>query len=61
MTDPQANVPAGQWRTHNAIVFIEDLIDGHLINAFKTCERHDNPKIADLQREVWARGLGGMI
>jgi len=45
------------WVTHNDLVFIEDLEDEHLLNAYKTCVRFDNPKADDLLDEIEYRHL----
>jgi len=55
--DPQRHAPPHMWVTHNDLVFIEDLEDEHLLNAYKTCVRFDNPKADDLLDEIEYRHL----
>jgi hypothetical protein len=56
-TDPQEGVPRDRWMSHNGMIWIEDMPDGYLLNAYKTCVRHDNPKQDDLLREIENRNL----
>lgn len=57
MSDPQGGVPRDRWMTHDGLVWIEDMLDEHLLNAYRTCVRHDNPKQDDLLREIEDRNL----
>lgn len=43
--------------THDGIIWIEDMVDEHLLNAYKTCLRHGNPKSAELLAEIEERNL----
>jgi len=56
-TNPQEGVPRDRWRSHNDIIYIEDMLDEHLLNAYKTCVRYDNPKADDLLDEIEYRHL----
>ena len=56
-TDPQEGVPRDRWMSHDGIIWIADMSDEYLLNAYKTCVRHDNPKQDDLLREIESRNL----
>lgn len=43
--------------SHDGIVWIEEMPDEYLLNAHKTCLRHDNPKAGELFREIESRNL----
>ena len=55
--DPQDKAPRGQWMSHDGLYWIEDMLDEHLLNAYKTCVRHDNPKSRELLKEIKDRNL----
>lgn len=57
MTDPQENVRRGMWMTHNGLVWIEDMNDEYVLNCYKTCVRHGNPKAGELMRELERRDI----
>lgn len=57
MTDPQNGVPRDRWMSHDGLIWIEDMPDEYLLNTYKTCVRHDNPKQDDLLREIEERNL----
>ena len=61
MDDPQARARRGMWATHDDIIYIEDMLDEHLLNAYKTCVRYDNPKADELLREIEERNLDWRI
>ena len=62
MTDPQANTAHDEWRTHDGrIAYLDELPQMHLINAYRTCKRLDNPKSADVLKEIEARGIAWML
>jgi len=62
MTDnPQQGCPIGYWQTHDGAVFIDDMPDEHVLNAYKTCLRHDNPKATELMRELERRNIDWRI
>ena len=60
-TNPQEGVPRDRWRSHDDIIYIEDMLDEHLLNAYKTCVRYDNPKSDELLREIEERKLDWRI
>jgi hypothetical protein len=60
-TNPQARARRGMWATHDDIIYIEDMLDEHLLNAYKTCVRYDNPKSDELLREIKERKLDWRI
>lgn len=43
--------------SHDGIVWIEDMADEYLLNAYKTCLRFDNPKGDELLAEIEKRNL----
>ena len=45
------------WMTHDGLVWIEDMCDEHVLNAYLTCRRHNNPKADDLYRELEDRNI----
>ena len=45
------------WMSHDGIVWIEDMADEYLLNAYKTCLRFDNPKGDELLAEIKERNL----
>jgi len=47
--------------SHDDIIYIEDMLDEHLLNAYKTCVRYDNPKADELLREIEDRNLDWRI
>lgn len=55
--DPQERARRGQWMSHDGIVWIEDMADEYLLNAYKTCLRFDNPKGDELLAEIEKRNL----
>jgi hypothetical protein len=55
--DPQERVRRGQWMAHDGMIWIEDMLDEHLLNAYRTCVRHDNPKQIELLAEIEDRNL----
>lgn len=57
MNDPQAFVRRGMWMTHDCAVYIEDMLDEHLLNAYKTCMRHGNDKADELWAEMERRDI----
>jgi len=57
MIDPQANLRKGMWMTHDGLIFIEDMNDEYVLNAYKTCKRHNNPKADELWRELDRRNI----
>ena len=59
--DPQEGVPRGQWMSHSGKVWIEDMLDEYLLNCYKTCIRHDNPKAKELLKELEERNLDWRI
>jgi len=61
LDDPQARACRGMWATHDDIIYIEDMLDEHLLNAYKTCVRYDNPKADELLREIEERKLDWRI
>ena len=62
MTDPQANVRRGMWVAHDSVVHIADMLDEHLLNAYKTCIRHRNyDKSEELMKEIEYRNLDWRI
>ena len=56
-TDPQEGVSRDRWMSHDGIIWITDMFDEYLFNAYKTCVRHDNSKQNDLLREIENRNL----
>ncbi len=60
-TNPQEGVPRDRWMSHDDIIYIEDMLDEHLLNAYKTCVRYDNPKADELLREIEERKLDWRI
>ena len=59
--NPQEGVPRDRWMSHDDIIYIEDMLDEHLLNAYKTCVRYDNPKADELLREIEERKLNWRI
>ena len=57
MTDPQKGIPRDRWLSHDGVLFIDEMLDEHLLNAYKTCVRHNNPKADDLLSEIKDRNL----
>jgi hypothetical protein len=57
MIDPQENLRKGMWMTHDGLIFIEDMNDEYVLNAYKTCKRHGNPKADELWREMERRNI----
>ena len=58
MSDPQAGVRSGWWMAHGGAVRITDMLDEHLLNAYKTCLRENNhDKDDELLDEIYQRGL----
>jgi len=55
--NPQEGTPRDMWMTHDGMVHLEDMLDEHVINAFKTCMRHSNPKADDVYRELASRNI----
>lgn len=55
--DPQERARRGHWMAHDGPVWIEDMPDEYLLNAYKTCLRFDNPKADELLREIENRNL----
>jgi len=52
----------GMWATHNDVIPIQDMIDEHLLNAYKTCVRHRNyDKSEELMKEIEHRNIDGRI
>jgi len=47
--------------SHDDIIYIEDMLDEHLLNAYKTCVRYDNPKADELLAEIEDRNLDWRI
>jgi len=43
--------------THDGLIFIEDMNDEYVLNAYKTCKRHNNPKADELWRELDRRNI----
>ena len=61
-TNPQEGVPRDRWRSHDDIIYIEDMLDEHLLNAYKTCVRHRNyDKANELIKEIEHRNIDGRI
>jgi len=61
-TPTQAHVRRGMWATHNDVIQIQDMIDEHLLNAYKTCVRHRNyDKANELIKEIEHRNIDGRI
>ena len=56
-TDPQEGVPRDRWMSHDGIIWIADMSDEYLLNAYKTCVKYDNLKQDDLLREIENRNL----
>jgi hypothetical protein len=61
MNDPQAVARRGQWMTHAGTVWIDDMLDEHLLNAYNTAQRHGNAKADELLREIEHRNLDWRI
>ena len=62
MSDPQSGVRPGWWMAHIGAVRIVDMLDEHLLNAYKTCIRENNyDKDDELVNEIYHRGLDGRI
>jgi hypothetical protein len=59
--DPQERARRGQWVSHDGIIWIDDMADEFLLNAYKTCLRHDNPKVLELLTEIKKRNLEGRL
>ena len=57
MIDPQANLRKGMWMTHDGLIWIEDMNDEYVLNAYKTCKRHNNPKADELWRKMDRRNI----
>jgi hypothetical protein len=55
--DPQEGVPPDKWMSHDGIVYIKAMPDEYLLNSYKTCVRHNNPKQADLMEHIKRRNL----
>jgi len=52
----------GMWATHNNVIQIQDMIDEHLLNAYKTCVRHRNyDKSEELMKEIEHRNIDGRL
>ena len=47
--------------SHDGIVWIEDMTDEYLLNSYKTCLRHNNPKAQELLNEIEKRNLEGRL
>ena len=61
MLDPQEGVRDGMWMSHDGLVWLEDMNDRYLVNAYNTCMRHNNPKADDVFDELERRGADWMI
>ena len=62
MSDPQAGVRSGWWMAHGGAVRITDMLDEHLLNAYKTCVRMGNyDKDDELLDEIYHRNLEGRL
>ena len=57
MTDPQERTKPGEWISHDGPMRIANMSDEYLVNCFKTCKRHDNPKAEHLLSHIIDRGL----
>ena len=57
MSDPQEGVGRGRWMAHDGPMWIEDMPDEYLLNAYRTCLRHVNPKAGELLVEIEERNL----
>lgn len=55
--DPQIAARRDYWMAHDGPVYIADMPDEHVLNAYKTCVRHDNPKQDELLRELEERNI----
>jgi hypothetical protein len=55
--DPQEGVPPDRWVSHDDIIWIGSMPDEYLLNSYKTCVRHNNPKQGDLMRHIKRRRL----
>ena len=61
VNDPQEGVPSDRWMSHNGIIYIGTMPDEYLLNSYKTCVRHNNPKQADLMQHIKRRNLDWRI
>ena len=43
--------------SHSGPVWIKDLGDEYILNCYKTCLRHDNPKADELLEEIKNRNM----
>jgi hypothetical protein len=50
-------VGRGQWFSHDGPIWIDTLGDEYLLNCYKTCLRHDNPKAEELLEEIKNRNM----
>ena len=57
MDDPQAASGRGRWMAHDGLIWIDEMPDEYLLNAYKTCLRFQNPKAGELLAEIEARNL----
>lgn len=55
--DPQRTAGPYHWISAHGRIPISEMLDEHLLNAFKTCLRHNNPKADELEEEIEYRGL----
>ena len=55
--DPQQGTHRDMWMAHGGLIHLEDMPEQHLINAFKTCQRHSSPKAQDVYRQLEARDI----
>jgi hypothetical protein len=55
--NPQEGVPPDKWMSHDGIIWIGAMPDEYLLNSYKTCVRHNNPKQADLMQHIKRRRL----
>ena len=45
------------WQSHDGLIRIDDMLDEHLLNAYKTCMRHGNDKADELWAELERRDI----
>lgn len=59
--DRQEGVKRGMWMSRDGLIYIEDMTDVHVVNAFKTCQRHESHKTDEVYRELELRKLDWMV
>jgi hypothetical protein len=59
--DPQEGVPPDKWMSHDGIIWIWAMPNEYLLNSYKTCVRHNNPKQGDLMQHIKRRRLDWRI